>query len=199
VGKRSGGGTCKYLFIKHLRSGSRRAKDASMILLITPSAKVQECAKALESAISEPTQVVSTLRQAVTQLRSQEFLAVVIDQSLAETEPEESDLVLEHIGSAIPVFINFAISGIDRVTRELRAALQRRKREMTVARQAAEQLLRNELKGTVTALLLSCELALESQDPANAEAKIRKVHELALEMRSKLGASEEGKAAKATS
>lgn len=170
-----------------------------MILLITPSAKVQECAKALESAISEPTQVVSTLRQAVTQLRSQEFLAVVIDQSLAETEPEESEMVLEHIGSAIPVFINFAISGIDRVTRELRAALQRRKREMTVARQIAEQLLRNDLKGTVTALLLSCELALASQDPATTEAKIRKVHELALEMRSKLGGTEEGKAAKATS
>lgn len=168
-----------------------------MILLITPSAKVQECAKALESAISETTEVASTLRQAVTQLRGQEYLAVVIDQSLAETEPEESELVLEHIGSAIPVYINFAISGIDRVTRELRAALHRRKREMTVARRAAEQLLCNELKGTVTALLLSCELALQSQDAATTETKVRKIHELALEMRSKLGGAEEGKAAKA--
>ena len=170
-----------------------------MILLITPSAKVQECAKALESAISEKMQVASSLRQAVTQLRSQEYLAVVIDQLLAETEPEESELVLEHIGSAIPVYINFAISGIDRVTRELRAALRRRKREMTIAKQGAEQLLRNELKGTVTAILLSCELAMQSHDPENTQAKIQQVHELALEIRAKLGAADEGMAAKATS
>ena len=170
-----------------------------MILLITPSARVQQCASALESAISETTHVVSSLRQAVTQLRSEEYLLVVVDQLLGETEPEESELLLEHIGSAIPVYINFAISGMDRVTRELRAALHRRKREMRVATQAAEQLLRNEMKGTLTALLLSSELAMQSQDPATSQARIRQVHELALEMRAKLGGADEGKAAKATS
>ncbi len=170
-----------------------------MILLITPSTKVQECAKALETALSETTQVVSSLRQGVTQLRGQEYLAVVIDQSLTETDPEESELVLEHIGSAIPVYINFAISGIDRVIREIRAALKRRKREITIATQATEELLRNELKDTVTALLLSCELGMQSQDPAMTMAKLQKVHELALEVRSKLGGTDEGKAARVSS
>ncbi len=186
-------------YCNNLRSGSQRANDASMILLVTPSAKVQECAKALESAISETTQVASSLRHAVTHLRSQEYLAVIIDQLLAETEPEESELVLEHIGRAIPVYMNFAISGVDRVTRELKTALHRRKREMTVAKQAAEQLLRNELKGTVTALLLSCDLAMHSQDPENTHAKLRQIHELALEMRTKLGVLDESRAARATS
>jgi len=158
-----------------------------MILLITPSAKVQECTKVLEEATSEALQVVPTLRQAATQLRAEEYSVVVLDQFLVEAEPDESDLVLQHIGSAVPMYANFAISGIDRISRELRAALNRYKHEIVVARQSAEQTLRNELKGTLTALMLSCELALRSPDQATAEGKIRQVYELALEMQSKMG------------
>lgn len=161
-----------------------------MILLITPSAKVQECAAALEEATSEATEVATTLRQAAAQLRTGEFSAVVVDQSLVESEPDESDLVLQHMGSAIPVYINFAISNLDRVVRELRAALHRRKREVIVARRTAEDSLRSELKGTVTALLLSCEMALQAPDLPAAEGKIRKAWELAKEVRTKLGTAE---------
>jgi hypothetical protein len=161
-----------------------------MILVITPSQRAQECARALQEATAEVTQVATTLRQAATQLRSEEFSALVIDQSLLEAEPSESDLVLQHIGTAIPVYVNFAISGIERVTRELRAALCRRKREVLVARQAAEEALRSELKGTVTALLLSCEMALAVPDlSSTVQGKIRAIHELAREMRTRIGMS----------
>jgi hypothetical protein len=113
---------------------------------------------------------------------------VVIDQSLLEVEPDESELVLQHIGMAIPLHVNFAISGVERVARELRMALHRRKREVLVARQGAEQALRNELKGTVTALLLSCDMALQAPNmPGAAEAKLRTVYDLAKELRTKLG------------
>ena len=169
-----------------------------MILLITPSAKVQECAKALEEATSEAMQVAPTLRQAAAHLRSEEYSVVVLDQFLVEAEPEESDLVLQHIGPAVPVYANFAISGINRVARELRAAVNRQKREVVVARQSAEQTLRNELKGTLTALMLSCELALQATDPATVENKIHQVYELAMEMRSKLGITEGDHALKAS-
>jgi hypothetical protein len=158
-----------------------------MILLITPSAKVQECTKALEEATSESLQVAPSLRQAAAHLRSDEYSVVVLDQFLVEAEPEESDLILQHVGSAVPMYANFAISGIDRVARELRAAVNRHKREVGVARQSAEQMLRNELKGTLTALMLSCELALQAHDQTTAEGKIRQVYELAIEMRNKLG------------
>jgi len=167
-----------------------------MILLITPSAKVQECTKVLEEATSEKLQVAPTLRQATAHLRADEYSVVVLDQFLVEAEPEESDLVLQHVGSAVPMYANFAISGIDRVTRELRAALNRHKREINIARQSAEQTLRNELKGTLTALMLSCELALQAPDQATAEGKIRQAYEFALEMRSKLGITENGRALK---
>ena len=161
-----------------------------MILLITPYASAQHCGQALEEATAESVQVAENLRQAVARLRSTEYLAVVIDQSLLETEPQESELVLQHVGTAIPVYVNFAISGVERVVRELRAALNRRKREESIARQAAERTLRSELKSSVTAMLLSCELALQTPNlPAAATEKLRAVHDLAKDMRARLTSS----------
>lgn len=159
-----------------------------MILLITPSAKGQDWALALHEATSETTQVASSLRQAATQLRAQDYSAVVVDQSLLEAEPDESEMALQHIGTAMPVYVNFAISGIARVIRELRVALHRHTRETLVARREAEQTLRNDLKGVMTALLLSCEMALQLPElPAAAEARMRTVYELAQSIRGKLG------------
>lgn len=159
-----------------------------MILLITPSARAQECAHAIQQATTENVQVASTLQQAATQLRGSEYAAVVIDQFLVEAEPDETELVMQHLGTAVALHINFAISGVERVIREVRAALNRRKRETVAARREAEQILRSELKGTVTALLLSCEMALGVPNlPQTAENKLRTVYDLAREMRSKIG------------
>jgi hypothetical protein len=158
-----------------------------MILLITPSARAKDCAQALHEATSETMQMASSLRDAAVQLRAQEYSAVVVDQSLLEAEPDESELVLQHIGTAIPVYVNFAISGAPRVVRDLRIALRRRQSEGLVARQAAEEGLRNELKGTVTAMLLSCEMVLQlPQLSESAQAKIRTLYELAQGMCNKL-------------
>src|SRR5229473_8078763 len=77
----------------------------AVILLITPSARAQDCAKAIQEATAESAQVAATLRQAATQLRAQEYSAVVIDQSLLEAEPDESEMLLQHIGMAIPVHV----------------------------------------------------------------------------------------------
>jgi hypothetical protein len=159
-----------------------------MILLITPSSRVQQCAHALEEAMSEVTKVANSLEQAALLLREDEYSAVVIDQALAEVEPEESELILQHLGTAVPVYVNFAISGLQRVVRELRVALERHKKESVAARQIAEQALRNDLKGTVTALLLSCQMTLQLPGiPPAAQTKIQTVFELAQEVRGKLG------------
>ena len=162
-----------------------------MILLITPSARAKECAQALQQATSEPAQVASNLRQAASCLRTQEFSAIVIDQSALDLEPDESGAILEHMGTAVPVYVNFAINGTERIVRELRLALQRREREGRIARQAAESELRNQLKGTATAILVSCELALKSPNlPAAAVNRMQTVHGLAQDMCGKLGISD---------
>jgi hypothetical protein len=159
-----------------------------MILLITSLAKTQDCAKALQEATGEPVQVAGTLSEAVVQLQAHEFSAVVLDQLLLDAEPDAVETIFKHIGTAVPVYSNFAISGSDRVSRELRSALHRRKRELLMARQEAERSLRSELKDAITALLLSCEMALDVPNlPLFAETKMRVVDALAKEMRTKLG------------
>ncbi len=155
-----------------------------MLLVITPSAKARGCAQTIQQVTSEETHVAATLSQAMTQLRAQEYAAVLIDQAFLETEPVESDMVLEHIGTAIPLHVNFAISGMDRVVRDARGALHRHKKSLLLVREHAEKTLRNELKSTVTALLLSCDMALQVPDlPAAAVAKMRTARELAEQVR----------------
>jgi|ERR1700676_849522 hypothetical protein len=161
-----------------------------MILLITALVRAQDCAKALQEVAAEPVQVAANLREAVAQLQAHEFSAVVLDQLLLDAEPDEVETIFKHMGTAVPVYSNFAVSGIERVSRELRSAVHRRKRELLMARQEAEQDLRSQLRGTITALLLSCEMALGVPNlPLLAETKMRAVDALAKEMRAKLGAT----------
>ena len=159
-----------------------------MILLITCVAKAQECAHDLQEATHEPVTVCAALQEAVLQLKEKEFSAVVFDLLLLDAQPDEGETVLKHLGSAVPVYLNFAITGTPRVARELRWALQRRKREMLTAKNDAEQALRHDLKDTVTALLLSCQMALQVPAlPAQAEIKMQAVEALIMEVGAKLG------------
>ena len=96
-------------------------------------------------------------------------------------------MVLEHIGTAVPVHLNFATSNMDRVACELRAALHRHKKQVLMVRHEVQQTLRNELKSTITALLLSCELAMSVPNvPVPAVEKIRVIDNLARELRLRL-------------
>jgi len=158
-----------------------------MILLVTPSERASECAAALREAAGEGIVVAESLARAATLLRAESYLAVVLDQYLVETEPHEAENTLEHLGTSILVPVNLAISGMERLVREVRAALQRRQREELRARQAAIVRLHSELNGTITALLLSSELALEIAGlPTAAVEKIESVHELVKKLRGQL-------------
>jgi hypothetical protein len=158
-----------------------------MILLVTPSERAPECAAALHEATGEEVAVAESLARAATLLRVEGYLAVVLDQHLVETEPHEAENTLEHLGTSILVPVNLAISGMERLVREVRAALQRRQREEIRAGQAVIGRLRSELNGTITALLLSSELALETPGlPAAAAEKLEAVHELVKKIRRQL-------------
>lgn len=158
-----------------------------MILLITPSARGQQCADALNAATGLATHWAQNLQQAATCLREQTFIAVVIDQFLVETEPEESDQIIEHLDTAFPVYVNFAVTGLERLVREVRSALHRRKREEFAARRAVAQQMHSEMRETLTALLLSCELAMSVPEiPVPAAEKIRAVNDFARELRLQL-------------
>ena len=69
-------------------SGEGRAFWKSMILLITPSARGQECADALNAATGREVHLAQALQDAASRLREQTYSAAIIDQFLLETEPD---------------------------------------------------------------------------------------------------------------
>ena len=158
-----------------------------MILLVTPSVRASECAAALNEGTDAEVVVTDSLARATMLLRANYYQAVVFDQYLLETEPHEWEKTLAHLDTAIPVQVNLAITGKERLVREVRAAMQRRQREEAGARQVAIGKLHSELNDTVTALLLSSELALETEDlPPAAAEKLQSVHELVKKLRRQL-------------
>jgi hypothetical protein len=158
-----------------------------MILLITPQSRAPEFTGALFAATTQETHWARNLQEAATRLREQAYAVAVIDQFLLETEPEESDRVLEHLGTAYPVYVNFALTGMDRLLREVRFALHRRRREESAARRAVAEQMNCEMRETLTAMLLSCELAMSVPNvPMVAAEKIRTIDHLARELRLRL-------------
>jgi signal transduction histidine kinase len=158
-----------------------------MILLITGSERAQECATALQVASDQPTHSARTLYEALGLLRSNVYIAVVVDQCLLDADPEQNELIIRHLGTAIPVYVNCALCGIDRVVREVGAALSRREIEVSKARKAAEEALCSELREPLTAVLLNCDLLLEIPGLASSvREKITVIEEMAREVSNRL-------------
>jgi hypothetical protein len=126
-----------------------------MILLTTPSARGPECAASVNQSTGSEAHWAENLQQAIAKLREHSYSAAVVDQFLLENEPADSDQVLEHLGTAIPVQLNFAVSGMERLLHEVRSRLHRRKREEIQARRSVELQFLSEMCESLTAVLLS--------------------------------------------
>jgi hypothetical protein len=98
-----------------------------------------------------------------------------------------SDQVLEHFGTTFPVYVTFALTGMERLLREVRSALHRRKPEESAARRAVAEQMQSEMRETLTVMMLSCELAMAVPDiPSPAAEKIRTIDNLARQLRLRL-------------
>jgi signal transduction histidine kinase len=162
------------------------------ILMVTGIEGARNCAAVVGAQLGMEVEVAEGRRAALAALRRREFLALVIDESLAECDPAAAERICENAGLAIPMQINFAISGAARLIREIRAALSRREREQTLARRAAAAAIESELKTTVAGLLLHSQLALtgDGLPPAVAD-RLRMVAALAGSLRQQLNAPSE--------
>ena len=158
-----------------------------MILLVTTSSRAKECAAALERGARRKVQVAHSVARAVSLLQSSEYDALVVDESLVEIDDCAIDTLLHHAGLAMPIYINLGLHCTERVVREVHAGLLRKEAERLGALRRAENLLRSELRGDITGILLSSELALRDSGLAPQVAeKINSVHELAERMRARL-------------
>ncbi len=157
------------------------------ILMVTGIEGARNCAAVVGGQLSMEVEVVEGRKAALAALRRREFSAVVVDETMAECDPAAAETIWEHAGLAIPLQINFALSGAARLIREIRAALHRREREQALAHRAAAAAIEAELKGTVAGLLLHSQLALSGNDlPLPIAEKLRMVASLAGNLRQQL-------------
>ena len=159
------------------------------ILIVTGVEGARNCAAVVSAQLGMEVEVAEGRKAALAALRHREFAAVVVDVTMAECDPAAAEAVWERSGLAIPLQINFALSGAARLIREIRAALHRREREQILARRAAAAAIENELKTTVAGLLLHSQLALSGAEvPSNVADKLRVVADLAGSLRQQLSA-----------
>lgn len=159
------------------------------ILMVTGIEGAQNCAEVLKRELGIEVQVAEGRKAALAAMRRQEVTVLVVDETLAECDPSAAEALWEHAGLAIPLQINFALSGASRLLREIRAALHRREREQLLAKRAAAAALETELKSTLAGLLLHSQLALNGGGvSAPAADKLRVVTDLAASLRQQLSA-----------
>jgi hypothetical protein len=162
------------------------------ILMVTGIEGARNCAVTAGAQLGMEVEIAEGRRGALVALRKREFAVVVLDETLAECDPSAAEVIWETSGLAIPLQINFALSGAARIGREIRAALHRREREQLVARRAATEVIETELKSTVAGLLLNSQLALaEGEVPAAVAEKLRVMAELAGSLRKRLSVAPE--------
>src|SRR5580700_1593759 len=157
------------------------------ILLVTGVEGARNCADVIAKQLDMAVEVAEGRKAALGLLRQREFAAVVVDETVAGCDPAAAEAIWERAGLAIPLQINFAVSGAARLIRDIRADLHRREREQLLARRAAAAAIDAELKSTVAGLLLHSQLALNgSEVPETVADKLRLVADLAGNLRQKL-------------
>src|SRR5665213_1641684 len=160
---------------------------AQTVLLVTSIAGAENCATAIGRQLGLAVELAQNRRTALTALRRREYAVMVLDEGLVEADPAGAEVLWQQAGLAIPVQVNLGISGCNRVLREVRAALQRREREVSLAMRAATQLMEGEMNTTITGLLLQTQLALaEPSLPTHVAVKLQQVVELAGALRDQL-------------
>jgi CheY-like chemotaxis protein len=161
------------------------------ILIVTGMEGARNCADAVARQLGMEVEVAGARKAALAALRHREFAAVVVDESMAGYDAAGAEAIWEQAGLAIPLQINFALSGAARLIRDIRAALHRRMREQNLAHRAAAAAIETELKTTVAGLLLHSQLALSGSEASSPVAdRLRMVADLAGSLRQQLQQSQ---------
>lgn len=160
------------------------------VLIISDMEGAENCARIIAGQVAGVVEVAATMREGLEALRAAAYGVVVVEEKLVESDEEWANQVWAAAGLAIPLQVNFGIAGCARLLREVKAALIRREGEHGMARRAAAKELENDLKTSVTGLLLESQLVLqEAQVPASLQPKLRHLMELAAAMRERLRAN----------
>ena len=157
------------------------------LLIVTGIEGAENCVSALSNLLDLSCELARGRKAAIVFLKRNEYAAVVVDQSVVDADPAGSEQIWENSGLAVPVQVNFALSGVERLSREIRMALKRREREHALAHEAAAATIQLELKSTISGLLLHSQLALSDREVSPPlAARLRVVADLAASLRRQL-------------
>jgi hypothetical protein len=161
-----------------------------MILIVTPSASGPECAELIGKALNQEATLVTSVRQAISAVRSLEYRVIVMDEDLVEANPTAAAGLAELGEAAVTVFLNFRIASSGRVIREVKAALRRRERDEATARHSASMQLHGELSNDLTGILVSAQSAMNTPDlPPVAQERLSSLYEIARKLQLRLQAN----------
>ena len=161
------------------------------ILFVTPIEGIQETVASLSVRLPATVDIAPSQSAALRMLERKSYAVVVLDQMLADADPEGTEVLWKRSGLAIPIPVSLAIAGSARLERDVRAALARREREQELAREAASAAVDAELKNALTVFLLEAQLALrEVGIPPLVADRLRTIESVADRTRASLqGAS----------
>ncbi len=157
------------------------------ILLIAPETTGEPVAAALTQNLDLAVEHVVNRRYGMSRLRRHEYTLILIEESLAASDPEATDLLYKAASGTPVLEINFVLSNAVRIVRQVRSAITRRARDRAHAHTAVASRLHGELNATLAGLLLESELALRHATPEQ-QPKLRNVVELASGLRDRLRA-----------
>ena len=155
------------------------------ILIIADESAALAVADILHRELDVAIEIAPTRRAGMAALRRSEYSLLLLEEGLASADAEAAELLYEKALATPVLELNFAISNAQRVLRQVRAASTRRAHDQAQAREAASISLQNELKASLTGLLLESQLALREAEPAHS-AKLRHLVELAGDLRNRL-------------
>ena len=168
-------------------TGNAAGPPYGAALIVTAIEGIETRAAELASRLSLTVEVASSRATALRLLARRSYAIVVLDQILADSDPEGADLLWKNAGIAVPLQINFAIAGSARLEREVRGALLLREREQELASTAAAAAIDAELKNAITGFLLESRLALAEKDiPPAIEKRLRTLADMATHLRTRL-------------
>jgi signal transduction histidine kinase len=157
------------------------------VLVVSALSGAENCAAAIMQQLGLDVNVVPGRREAIDALRTASYAAVIVDDALAEGDPRGADVLWKMAGLAIPMQVNFALTGSTRLVRDLRAALARREQEQDAAQRAALEAVESQLRNTVSGLLLHAQLALrDTASSPQLEQRLRLMAELAGNLKQRL-------------
>ncbi len=160
---------------------------ARTVLLVT----ALEGAAGLAAAVSEHAEVVVELvrnrRSALASLRRYQFDVVLVDIALSEVEVTSTEMLWQNAEGAMPLELDLRMLGSTGVIRVLSTLLDRREQMEASVREAVTRAIAEEVRSTVTGLLLQSDLVLRDKALSPAvEAKVREMRALADGLRVRL-------------